>query len=142
MAGKWTNEDKREIANVFGIMAIIQKSFGVEVEIIPTLQAWEFVLSDYTGEQVTNAMQAWIKESNSMPTPADLIKIITPEKKKITQSEFIHAQQQHAKEGYPMFGYWGTMIDKYHAQDDKLREEPLKIADSIKVLLPAKKKLN
>jgi len=132
MAGKWTNEDKREILKTFTVLATIQKTYGKDIDIKPTLQAWEFLLDDYPANSVIEAMKVYMKTSSDMPTPADIIAILSPVKPKITQAEYIHAQKQHALEGYPMHGYYGGIIREYEAQEADGREKPLEIADSLK----------
>lgn len=117
MDGNWTPEEKKEITKVFTVLATIQKTYGKEINMRETLQAWEYLLADkYPAENVIAAMKAYMQQSNDIPTPADLIKIMTPEKPKITQAEFIYAQKQHALEGYPMHGYYGQIIKDYEKQ--------------------------
>lgn len=116
MDGKWTSEEKTEIAKTLAIMAIIQKNYGREINVKDTVNAWEFVMSEYHAEQVVLAMQAYMRKSNDMPSPADLIKIISPPSAQITYAEYKHALEQHAAEGYPMFGYFGQVIKDYKNQ--------------------------
>jgi len=116
MDGKWTDSDKIEIAKSLAVMAIIQKNYGRELDVKNTIKAWEFVLQDYTAKQVSEAMRAYMRQSSDIPSPADLIKIINPPEKKITYAEFKHALEQHAAEGYQMFGYWRGVINDYQKQ--------------------------
>ena len=67
-----------------------------------------------------------MKQDSSMPAPADLIKIMSPAPTKITQTEFIHAKEQHALEGYPKYGYYGGIIRAYEEQEGESRNvEPI-----------------
>lgn len=116
MDGKWTDSDKIEIAKSLAVMAIIQKNYGRELDVKNTIKAWEFVLQDYTAKQVSEAMRAYMRQSSDIPSPADLIKIINPPEKQITYAEFKHALEQHAAEGYQMFGYWRGVINDYQKQ--------------------------
>lgn len=117
MDGNWTPEEKKEITKVFTVLATIQKTYGKEINMRETLQAWEYLLADkYPAENVIAAMKAYMQQSNDIPTPADLIKIMTPEKPKITQAEFIYAQEQHRLEGYPAHGYYGGIVRDYERQ--------------------------
>lgn len=124
MAGKWTDEEKTEIAKALSVMAIIQKSYGKEIDVKNTVKAWEFIMEDYTANQVIAAMQAYMRKSNDIPTPADLIKIINPPERTITYAEYKHALEQHALEGYPMFGYYGQVIKDYDKQQSHINETP------------------
>lgn len=116
MDGKWTDSDKIEIAKSLAVMAIIQKNYGRELDVKNTIKAWEFVLQDYTAKQVSEAMRAYMRQSSDIPSPADLIKILNPPEKQITYAEYKHALEQHAAEGYPMFGYFGGVIKDYQKQ--------------------------
>lgn len=116
MDGKWTDSDKSEIAKSLAVMAVIQKNYGRELDVKNTVKAWEFVLHDCTAKQVCEAMRAYMRQSSDIPSPADLIKIITPPENKITYAEYKHALEQHAAEGYHMFGYFGGVIKDYQRQ--------------------------
>lgn len=116
MDGKWTDSDKSEIAKSLAVMAVIQKNYGRELDVKNTVKAWEFVLHDCTAKQVCEAMRAYMRQSSDIPSPADLIKIISPPEKQITYAEYKHALEQHAAEGYPMFGYFGGVIKDYQKQ--------------------------
>jgi len=117
MAGKWNETEKQELAKAFKILTIIQKNYGRDINPIETLRAWEFILSEkYTAEQVLLAMRSYMELSSDMPSPSDLIKIISPPPKKITYAEYKHALEQHALEGYPMFGYFGQVIKDFEKQ--------------------------
>ena len=110
MAGKWNDAEKQELAKAFKVLTIIQKNYGREIDPIGTLRAWEFVLAEkYTAEQVLMAMRAYMEKSSDIPAPSDLIKIISPEKPKISYAEYKRAQEQHALEGFPRFGYLGQV---------------------------------
>ena len=124
MAGKWTDEEKTEIAKTLAVMAIIQKSYGREIDVKSTVKAWEFVMSDCAANQVISAMQAYMRQSNDIPSPADLIKIINPPQAKITYAEYKHAIEQHALEGFPMCGYYGQVIKGYEKQQAMEADTP------------------
>lgn len=70
----------------------------------------------FSAQEVLAAIDVYTDRASDIPQPADLIKIMTPEKPKITQAEFIYAQKQHALEGYPMHGYYGQIIKDYEKQ--------------------------
>lgn len=118
MDGKWTDEEKMKLAQGLGVLATIQKSYGKQIDVKATIQAWEFVMAEkYLAEQVLMAMKVYMGKSNDIPAPADLIKIISPPEKQITYAEYKHALEQHALEGYPMFGYFGQVIKDYQKQE-------------------------
>lgn len=130
MAGNWNNEEKQEILKVFTVMAAIQKTYGREIDIKPTLQAWEYLLAEkYNGTQVVAAMEAYMRKSSDMPAPADIIAILSPVAPKITTAEFIHAKEQHALEGYPAYGYYGQIIKQYERENAEHRSAAEPITD-------------
>ena len=70
----------------------------------------------FSAQDVLAAIDVYTDRASDIPQPADLIKIMTPEKPKITQAEFIYAQEQHRLEGYPAHGYYGGIIRDYERQ--------------------------
>lgn len=142
MAGNWTDAEKTEIAKVLAVMAIIQKSYGRELDVKNTVKAWEFIMGDCPANKVVNAMQVYMRQSNDIPSPADLLKIIKPPEKQITYAEYKHALEQHALEGYPMFGYYGQVIKDYNKQQGAINETPshYELLESRKQELPDKVK--
>lgn len=124
MAGNWTDEEKTEIAKTLAVMAIIQKSYGREIDVKNTVKAWEFVMADCTAKQVVSAMQAYMRQSNDIPSPADIIQILNPPPAKIGYAEYKNALEQHKLEGFPRFGYYGTVIKDYEKQESLTNETP------------------
>lgn len=127
MAGNWTTEDKNEILKAFTVLATIQKTYGKEIDIRATLQAWEYVLADqYSAGDVVEAMSLYMRQSSDIPTPANLISLMTsPEVPRISTAEFIHAKEQHALEGFPAYGYWGQIIKQYENENHDARLKPV-----------------
>ena len=124
MAGNWSIDDKRKIVEAYAILTYSLKSYG-EDNVKERLRAWEAIMSDdYTADQVCAAMVAYAKKATDIPTPADLIKIINPPEHKITYAEYKYALEQHAAEGYPMFGYFGGIIKEYEGQQRKENDVP------------------
>jgi len=94
---------------------------------------WQFILGDkYPMETVLKALKEYMTTKSDMPVPADIEAILTPPKAKITQAEYIHAQKQHALEGYPYHGYYGAIIREYEAQEAEERDRPMEIAQDLK----------
>lgn len=76
----WTDEEEVEIAKKYAFMLTIQRLYGEQIDIATTLKGWRFVLSDYTADQILDAMDIWVKEKPTMPTPSDIIKTIEKNK--------------------------------------------------------------
>lgn len=124
MVGNWTDAEKTEIAKVLSVMAVIQKSYGREIDVKNTVKAWEFVMNDYSANQVLSAMQAYMRQSNDIPSPSDLIKIIDPPPAKISYAEYKHALERHAAEGYNPNGKWAGIVNDYPKQQAIENETP------------------
>lgn len=125
MGSNWSRDDKIEMVKAFAVLETLQKSYGREIDPKETLRAWEFVMGEkYTANQVISAMQAYMEKSNDIPAPSDLIKIMCPPPAKITYAEYKHALEQHAMEGYQMFGFYGQVIKDYEKQQSMENKIP------------------
>lgn len=145
MDGKWTDDEKKEIAKAFALLATVQKTYGRELDPSTALPAWEWVLArDFTGKQVTDALQLYMRQTSDMPTPADLIKLMVPPTTRISQPEFIHAKDQWAKEGYPQFSYHHMIVKQYEKENADERAAPAPIEDPkiLKIIQSSIKRMN
>ena len=94
-----------------------QKPYGKEYSVSDTFLYYKMKLDGkYTAEQIMKAVDIYTDKKNDVPAPADIIQILNPPEKQITYAEFKHALEQHAAEGYPMFGYFGGVIKDYQKQ--------------------------
>jgi hypothetical protein len=141
MAGKWTDEDKKYLAKAAAVVVDMQKSYGKQVDLKTMLRGWQFLLEDdYTVYQISSALKEYMRQYSDIPAPADLIKILNPPEPLVTYAEYKAALEAHAKEGYPMFGYYGQIINKYNQQqsgNDAMQDsgsEPELLADIGKTL--------
>lgn len=139
MAGSWSDDDKKKIFEAFSVAMAIQNSYGREIDAKATLKAWEFVMAaEYTANQVVSAIHAHIKQSSAFPAPADLIKIINPPERKITQAEYIAALEYQKNNGYPNFSYEKYLIDDYVRQNNGQKTEQPVLANELKERLALK----
>lgn len=128
----WTASEKIEITSLLTIIINGQKSFGKNASVKETFEYYAMKLEGrFSGYQVTTAMNIYTDQSNDLPSPADLIKLMTPPAPaRISTAEFIHAKEQHALEGFPAYGYYGTLIREYEAQNAEERSpKPAAIED-------------
>lgn len=94
-----------------------QKPYGKEYSVSDTFLYYKMKLNGkYTAEQIIKAVDIYTDKKNDVPAPADIIQILSPPEKQITYAEYKHALEQHAAEGYPMFGYFGGVIKDYQKQ--------------------------
>lgn len=118
MGGKWSDNEKTQLAKALGVLALIQKSYGRTVDIKPTVMAWEWVMGDYAADSVITAMEAYMRQSSDMPAPADLIKIIDPPAPKISEYEYRQLYKQWELNGFPKFSYEHAQIEEYRKQNE------------------------
>ena len=126
-----------------------QKPYGKEYSVSDTFLYYKMKLDGkYTAEQIMKAVDIYTDKKNDVPAPADIIQILNPPEKQITYAEFKHALEQHAAEGYQMFGYWRGVINDYQKQQAaesgiKTRQEisdgrqPDELSQKVKGLLAA-----
>lgn len=111
-----------------------QKAYGKDVSIEDTFDYYRMKLDGkYSASQVIGALDKYTDTKNDIPAPADLIAIISPAPARITQTEFIHAKEQHAREGYPAYGYYGQIIKQYERENAEDRA-PQTMTDDPKLL--------
>ena len=133
MAGNWTQEEKTELTKVFIFLEKIQKTYGREIQMRETLQAWEFLLSPmYSVGEIIEALKIYILKKNDIPAPSDIVAILSPERPKISHAEFIHANEQWAKENYSPYSPNAQIVREYRNQESDNRDKPFEIAESIK----------
>jgi hypothetical protein len=124
-----------------------QKPYGKEYSVSDTFLYYKMKLDGkYTAEQIMKAVDIYTDKKNDVPAPADIIQILNPPEKQITYAEYKHALEQHAAEGYPMFGYFGGVIKDYQKQQAaesgiKTRQEisdgrqPEELSQKVKAIL-------
>lgn len=102
-----------------------QKAYGKEYIVADVFNLYEMKFSGKVPASVVlQAIDRYTDLHNDIPQPADLNKIIYPSARKITYEEFKHAREQHALEGFPMFGYYGQIIKDYQAQTGEENSVP------------------
>jgi len=129
----WSASDQANIVKMLSVILNNQKAFGKEQSIDDTFSFFKMKLDcKYTADQVLGAIDKYTDSNADIPTPADIINILNPPKRKITQAEYIAALEYQKNNGYPSYSYEKYLIDDYLAQDRGAKQEPLKIAESIK----------
>ncbi len=103
-------------------------NYGQQLEIKERVNAFRFVLEEeYEIEEVLRAIKIHMKRSSEMVKPVHINLILSPAKPEITQTEFIHAQNQWAIERYKTFCPHKQVIDAYRQQEEEVREEHAQI---------------
>ena len=102
----------------------MQKAYGKQIDLRALLKGWEFVLSKkYTVEQVIYALEKYLEQKDDIPTPANLIAILNPEKPKITTAQYIAARDNQKRNGYPMYSSDSQIISDYETQEATVQED-------------------
>jgi len=120
-----------------------QKAYGKDYSVADTFSYYKMKLDGkFTAEQILKAVDIYTDRKNDVPAPSDIIQILNPPEKQITYAEYKHALEQHALEGYPMFGYYGQVIKDYNKQQGEINETPsyYELLESRKQELPDKVK--
>ena len=113
----WSKSEQESLLKVLTVLINGQKPYGKEYSVSDTFLYYKMKLDGkYTAEQIMKAVDIYTDKKNDVPAPADIIQILNPPEKQITYAEFKHALEQHAAEGYPMFGYFGGVINDYQKQ--------------------------
>ena len=119
---------------VFTALAFSLKSYGNQ-DHKGRLRALQLILEDeMTADEICAAMIAHSKVCDELPTPSQLRAYKFKPEKQITYAEYKHALEQHAAEGFPMFGFYGEIIKKYESQscDDSGTKSYYEILESRK----------
>lgn len=102
-----------------------QKAYGKDYSVADTFSYYKMKLEGkYSAEEILKAVDIYTDRKNDVPAPSDIIQIINPPEKQITYAEYKHALEQHALEGYPMFGFHGQVIKDYNKQQSAINETP------------------
>lgn len=93
--------------------------YGQPLNLKSRIALWRAILERQHGYSMSLVLDAILKhcgKSNSMPTPADIIKILEPEDDKITIEEYRHACRQYQLEGCMPHSNWKAMMNAYEDQ--------------------------
>ena len=118
----WNQSEQEELIKTLAIVIRGQKTFA-EQSVKDAFAYFKMKLEKrFTVEQVINAIDIWTDKSREVPVPADIIAILQPEPKQITQAEFIHAQKVLDRAGYyNSYSPEAILIREYKAQQEEER---------------------
>lgn len=96
----------------------IQKTFGKVYDAKFLLQGWELLLaSRFTGKQVAEALIQYAQNNSDFPAPANIIEILQPTVKKISEREYHQAIKDYERNGFKQFSYEWQIIQDYRKQE-------------------------
>ena len=117
----WTDSEINTLAKALTFCWKNSDQYGGDLELQSRVDAFKFVLEGIVSvELICGAIRAHMGESTDMVKPAHVKTMLFPEKAKITQTEFIHAKEQHKLTGYNPYSEWAQTIRDFEAQE---REE-------------------
>lgn len=121
----WTASELEQLTKTLAVIINGQKAYGKDHSLKDTLAYYTHKLQGkFTMRQVLWALDKYTDQHNDIPAPSDLINLISPPPPRITYAQYQRAVQQHALEGYPMFGYYGQVIKDYEAQQAESGQQP------------------
>jgi hypothetical protein len=101
-----------------------QKAYGKEINLQSILNYFRLKLEGkFNVEQVIHALDVYTDEHNDIPSPADVIKILSPKEHRVTATEYAYALEAQRRNGYPMFSADQVVIAKYKEQRQNDGEE-------------------
>ena len=107
------------------VICIGQNAYGTEKQFAARFDFWMMKLEGrYEVSQILSALDSYTDENSDIPTPSDIIKILSPAKEEISKVDFLHAKEQQRLAGYPSHSYHAHLIRDYEAQQaSKYTEE-------------------
>jgi hypothetical protein len=134
----WTDDDENQLGMMLNLCWKNSDHYGGDFSLKERVTAFKMVLEPlFCMNDVLDGIRIHMGESTEMVKPSHVKSILTPAKKKITQTEFIHAKEQHALEGYPKFGYYGKIIKDFERQERIERDVPSQQEIEMKRAIPA-----
>ena len=128
-----------ELAKFVKVLSIIvkgQNAYGRKHNLEDMISYFGLKLSKrYTVDQVIYALDIFTDKYDDIPTPSDVIKILNPEKPKITEAQFVEAQKWQERNGYPIFSDARDVIDQYRKQNEEMKANYEVECDNVSLLV-------
>lgn len=127
MQKSWTSTEIGELSKALAIVCVGQNAYGTEQQFSQRFDFWVMKLErKYTVNQILHALDIYTDKNSDIPTPSDIIKLLSPEPTRISNAEFIHAKEQWKLEGYPSYSYYAGIVKEYEKQQGDSRNiEPI-----------------
>lgn len=97
----WNTDEKQNIFKIITKICELEKAYGLPEKdakaICRVLEEW--LISDFTAEQVAYAVEELVKQSVKVPMPDDIRAFLNPKDRKITVGEYIQARKDYADNG-------------------------------------------
>lgn len=135
----WSVSEQQAIVKMLTTIINGQKAYGKDYSISDVFDYFKLKLEGkFYAKPVMAALDQYTDRNNDIPTPADIIEILNPPERKITQSEYIAALEYQKNNGYPNFSYEKYLIDDYVRQNNGVKTDQPVIASELKERLALK----
>jgi len=119
----WTNQEKIRLAAVTFPLIEMQKQYGQKMDPKLVMQGWEIKFAHrYTVDQLLFALDKYSDLNSDFPAPSDIVKVLNPEKPKITEAQFVAAQKWQERNGFSEYTDAADTIKKYKEQTEEKQE--------------------
>lgn len=142
-SASWTSTEIESLSKALAIVCVGQNAYGTEKQFEQRFDFWVMKLEGrFTVSQILQALDIYTDRYSGVPTPSDIIKIIAPEPAKITQTEYITAKENWAREGFKSHCYWKGVMNDFEKQEGESRQiEPIAEAPLSQLIGDITKKL-
>lgn len=120
----WTDDEKRALAAVTFPLIEMQKVYGRKLDAKLIMQGWQIKFAGrFSVAQLLYALDKYTDKHDDFPSPSNLIEILEPEEPKITETQFIEAQNwQKRNDDYSEYSVAADTIRQYKMQNGKKQE--------------------
>ena len=120
----WTTDEKKALAAIVFPLIEMQNHYGKKMDKKIVMRGWELKLAGrFTVDQIIHALDVYTDHNDDFPTPADIIKILNPEKPRITEAQFVQACKEQERNNFPKFSPAYMVIQEYHRQEYKKQDD-------------------
>ena len=120
----WQLYEIEKLSIALSITYKTQTTYKEALDLKDRVAGWKFVLEEeFNLAQVLFALKEFMKISQNMPVPADIVKILKPAPHLISESEYVQACKWQENNGYPMFSDAKDIKDAYKKQNEHKREK-------------------
>lgn len=141
----WPNSDKVNLVQAATVYFSDLDDFGKGVDIKLILQKYAlFFEGGYSVDQIIQALHTHCLKSTVIPKVSHLEAILSPEPVRISQTEFIHAKDQWAKEGYPKYSYYAGIVRDYEREnhEERAKDKPIEDNRVLNIINSSIKRIN
>lgn len=120
----WKKSEEANLVKIFTIIVDGQKAYGKDISLKSIYAYFKLKLEKrYSVDQVMYALDKYTDEKNDIPSPADIVNILSPKKVKVTYAQHVAALDYQKRNGYSEFSYEARLIRDYNKQQTEANDE-------------------